>query len=612
VAPASVPVALPASPGSAGILAGGLLLALLALCAAAPAVWGQPTTPASAQPVRMTISMVAGQTPAELWAANLTPGMSMSVSEGGIVVQTMPFSHLVPWCPAGSTSATGPGGAAAPTPGAGPELPVGPALNDSFTQTYPPGPATVSRWSAGEMLPGESVTLGIEETGPGPRFYLEPQGDDTYKKIELADTEGYTVAAHLTRIEKGYAVELTLTHSALEGGEVDPSIGARVGQPVLVKTTCTAVVPVDIYAATAVSWRPDGALTPGAMPTMNPDFRLLVPPAAGPMPPPGVATPPGPALVVVLRTPKAEEGPIRMSFSVPEPLPPTVAPTPPPTAPAAPSKPGAPTSTAPIAPPAQPAVPAAGGAPRLPSVAVPIVPRAPGAPMLPSVGVEAPGGQTVIVPLEPAVRFRLEVGALVVLVGSPEWEAINAADDMAVEARRICCRIRGQSDGTDGIPDTLQLPRMITQTATPDELEVEPIRAEGVPAGTYREPIRVRLMPMFGANRETIVATECSVPTLTRQVLAGGRDARRSGPTAGSQTLTCHLALEERKPALLRGLCALVPAQGDWTARPLTLQAIETFIFIEMAIIPPDAQWALPAAPPTAEVAPPLRPATGR
>jgi len=55
-----------------------------------------------------------------------------------------------------------------------------------------------------------------------------------------------------------------------------------------------------------------------------------------------------------------------------------------------------------------------------------------------------------------------------------------------------------------------------------------------------------------------------------------------------------------------------VPAQGDWTARPLTLQAIETFIFIEMAIIPPDAQWALPAAPPTAEVAPPLRPATGR
>jgi len=122
----------------------------------------------------------------------------------------------------------------------------------SWTPLVLPAPVTT------QVPVGESGSVDMNWPDDAPRFFLEQQGPDTYRKVELAEKEGYSVSAAPKPSGANYLVNLGMTKRALVGGKYDEQIGAYVGQPTVVQTVCTTGVPVVPGNMTVVTWRVPG------------------------------------------------------------------------------------------------------------------------------------------------------------------------------------------------------------------------------------------------------------------------------------------------------------------------------------------------------------------
>lgn len=117
----------------------------------------------------------------------------------------------------------------------------------------PPGPGLKS--ASGELKPGEPRVFELNWPDDLARYYLEQEAPDLYRRVELADKEGYTVSLRPIGAGADRKVELEAVRKALVGGKYDDTIKAFVGKPTLVKTICTTTAPIRPGTATVVVWR---------------------------------------------------------------------------------------------------------------------------------------------------------------------------------------------------------------------------------------------------------------------------------------------------------------------------------------------------------------------
>lgn len=143
-----------------------------------------------------------------------------------------------------------------------PPPPGASAYSDSVAS---PGATTFRRNPTGVVLKSETREVAfdgeeiIEFNWPDdrPRYYLEQQGDDLFRRVQLADKDGYTVTLRATQVGAIVSVELDMARKTLTGGRYDETINAYVGKPTLIKTICTTSAPVDLRTAgtaTVVTW----------------------------------------------------------------------------------------------------------------------------------------------------------------------------------------------------------------------------------------------------------------------------------------------------------------------------------------------------------------------
>lgn len=160
--------------------------------------------------------------------------------------------------------------------GLGPSSNFGLPPNDAWG-TLLGGPAA-SLWTLGGQPIAEPTTVTITADGTTteqeitwaedqPRYFLESQGGDTYRRVQVAEKEGYVVS--LTPVSKDgtLAVSFKLTRRALTGGDYDASIGAYVGQPSVDTSTCAMEAPVLGGLTTVVTWR---AMAPAVAASQEP------------------------------------------------------------------------------------------------------------------------------------------------------------------------------------------------------------------------------------------------------------------------------------------------------------------------------------------------------
>jgi hypothetical protein len=134
-------------------------------------------------------------------------------------------------------------------------------------RSYPHGPGPVpgignalAEPKRAEISAGlETLRLRVDWPENAPRYYLEKAGENRYRKVKLADRAGFMVTLTRTEREGVPVIVLELVRCVIEGGEYDAGIGARVGRPLVLQTTCTASAPVLPDLTTVVTWRlPDG------------------------------------------------------------------------------------------------------------------------------------------------------------------------------------------------------------------------------------------------------------------------------------------------------------------------------------------------------------------
>lgn len=543
---------------------------ILAVLSAAPAGWSQQgPAPPTEPPVRVTASVIMGRTPAEFWAPSMPAGTRMVVSDGGVVVQTMPFANLLPWCPQSRVAEPSAGPADAPTK----------IVDRDWGYTYMPSSVVdLQKWVSGEVVSGGEFSIELKDDKP--RSYLEPERDGTYRRAELAEEEGYAVTIRLARLQNGWAAELTLSLSSLEGGDVDPSIGALVGRPKLVRTTCTTIVPVGFDSATAVAWRPFVGL--GHTVLRVPEGTGTHYSAHGDLPGSTISPVPSrrPALVLVLRTPAAEAmvGSVAPSVGT--------------SSPEARTAPGAQGGWPPVGAPAVPttvrpewaAVPALPNA-RSPSVVADLrgwLGDALGADPLVEPTLLMPPVAGLGVPEGPIRQISLEGFALAVPIAGPEWNEINAAADAPAQVVRLLRRLHG---APEDMGDVRHLPRVITQMGTPARLTVRPECSRDAANAPEVGPVELRLTPLAGPDGAMFLTTECAAPAVALRAAEGEGHPAGVVSAVAVQTVACHIPLQDGKPALLRGLCvAQPPADGD--SRPQTMRVLELFIVINPKVIP--------------------------
>jgi len=110
-----------------------------------------------------------------------------------------------------------------------------------------------------ELKLGEEQAVNLNWPDDRPRYYLEQQDQDLYRRVELADREGYSVTLRATRMGANLAVDMDLTRNTLAGGRYDKTINAYVGKPTLIKTICQTSAPVRTGTATVVTWNTPSA-----------------------------------------------------------------------------------------------------------------------------------------------------------------------------------------------------------------------------------------------------------------------------------------------------------------------------------------------------------------
>jgi hypothetical protein len=97
-----------------------------------------------------------------------------------------------------------------------------------------------------------------------PQYYLEQVEPDLYRRIELADKEGYVVEVRPKGTLPQLSVEVELAKNTLTGGKYDDTIRAYVGQPTLVQTIVTPTVTLTPGQRVLLVWQPQANLAAAA------------------------------------------------------------------------------------------------------------------------------------------------------------------------------------------------------------------------------------------------------------------------------------------------------------------------------------------------------------
>lgn len=111
----------------------------------------------------------------------------------------------------------------------------------------------------GTLGTGEERRFEFDWPPGRPQYFLEQVGQDRYRRVEVADKEGYTVAVRLYAISAQPTAQLQFARKTFTRGKYDETIRAFVGQPTLVKTLVTATAPVTSGQRTLVIWQPPAA-----------------------------------------------------------------------------------------------------------------------------------------------------------------------------------------------------------------------------------------------------------------------------------------------------------------------------------------------------------------
>lgn len=120
---------------------------------------------------------------------------------------------------------------------------------------------------AAELTPNEQRVFELSWGGNAPRHYLAQEAPDLYRRIALADREGYSVSLVATGNDAELTVQVEATRKALVAGAYDEALDAFVGKPTLVNTVCTTSATVKPGRNTVVVWRPPtGPTTPRPAP----------------------------------------------------------------------------------------------------------------------------------------------------------------------------------------------------------------------------------------------------------------------------------------------------------------------------------------------------------
>ncbi len=96
-----------------------------------------------------------------------------------------------------------------------------------------------------------------------PQYYLEPAGPDLYRRVELADKEGYVVTVRPAGWPPQLTVAVEFAKNTLTGGRYDETIRAYVGRPLLVKTVVTPTVPLTAGQRVLLIWEPRADVAAG-------------------------------------------------------------------------------------------------------------------------------------------------------------------------------------------------------------------------------------------------------------------------------------------------------------------------------------------------------------
>jgi len=129
------------------------------------------------------------------------------------------------------------------------ELP--PHEGEQFTWRALPGQANTA-----QLVPNQQQVLELGWRVNAPRHYLAQEAPDLYRRIELADREGYSVSLVSAGDGPEPAVQVEVTRKVLVAGTYDAALDVFVGKPTLVKTVCTTSASVKPGWNTVVIWRP--------------------------------------------------------------------------------------------------------------------------------------------------------------------------------------------------------------------------------------------------------------------------------------------------------------------------------------------------------------------
>ncbi len=95
-----------------------------------------------------------------------------------------------------------------------------------------------------------------------------------YRRVELADKEGYLVRVRRSAGKAEITVQLEIARRTLSGGKYDEAIRAFVGRPMLTKTVVTRTVPLTRDKATLVYWETPSHATAPVRPKRAPSWAV--------------------------------------------------------------------------------------------------------------------------------------------------------------------------------------------------------------------------------------------------------------------------------------------------------------------------------------------------
>jgi len=122
-----------------------------------------------------------------------------------------------------------------------------------------------------DLTLGRSQQLNLYWPDGLPRDYLEENEAGTFRRVQLADKEGYKVVLRAVKDIDRVKVEVTAEHLRLTGATFDDRAKAYIGCPTLERTRCTVAATVAPGSASVLLWKlpTEGEAQPNDIPHLG-------------------------------------------------------------------------------------------------------------------------------------------------------------------------------------------------------------------------------------------------------------------------------------------------------------------------------------------------------